>query len=553
MFLGLIAAFYVLVCNVLGRNVAFLATAAFATYSQFHTVTSFEWNYQVHDGALNVLLAMYCLERATRKDANTPAWLLWGGAFWAQGLQTVYMAAFIPAMVIWFLWLNHENSRRPILTSAGWIVAGGILVTLAYGAVNRFLGGPFFFFAGILDPFNRIVLGTGSHRFAFHPGYWAPLSEIFRSAKGFALPFVTFAATSLLLVHLFVARRKGPYLTSISLCLVVSLAAAGGALFMHLIGHGQFSRDNISAYQAPFVFLGVAALFAYMLRVAGLTVPANAKFAWVTKVLVYLAMLSGLTFGEFVNRKLLHYMSIAKATAGMNDGAFYTMDALLIASIGSVAIAAVSIGLALAPKLITYKYIANTIIFALVLSSINNRTASINVSSYDVFNKCGYYKYQYMAVSEIFQLFLRYKFGYSWYRSNDDAPNPNKDCASDPVGSTIRYGALYGATLGLYGYSLIPGTKPETFLVEPYLSTMTFERLALERPYIWPKTFRLAVLYRDAKDGETARATLARYGFRTEILAQERIEYPPVRIDVTVLDVTKDDRLRDENILHFQP
>ncbi|WP_173977802.1 glycosyltransferase family 39 protein [Magnetospirillum sp. UT-4] len=555
MFCGLIAAFYLPVRNVLGRNVAFLATAAFATYSQFHTVTSFEWDYQVHDGALNALIAMYTLERAARVDAGWRKWLIWSGVFWGQGLQTVYMAAFIPAMVVWFLWLNHQGGRRPILASASWVMGGALIVTLLYCVVSYAMGGPFFFFSGIVTPFKIIVIGQSTGSFAFHPGYWAPLSEIFDTAKGFALPFATFAASVLLLARLLLVRRNAPYLQAIMLCLLVSLAAAAAGLFMHLIGHGQFARDNIIAYQVPFVFFGIAALFAYALKVSGLSVPANAGLAWATKLIALGIMVSALAFGGLVANAADGVLNLARGILGIppNSGITYSLDVVLIASICAALYLFFPYAYRAAAAIRRYDGSAQVTILSVCLAFANNHTASISIGSYDSLNRCGYFEEQYQAVTDIFELFTEYRFGTSWFRSNEYIMNPDKDCQKDPVGYRIDYGALYGAALGMYGYSIISGKDPVYFLADPYLSTKTFDTLALERAYMLPKTFRLAVLSHGEQDQDTAVATLSRNGLRADILARKKIEYPPVLVYVSVLQVTKDDRLRAQERIDFRP
>ena len=70
------------------------------------------------------------------------------------------------------------------------------------------------------------------------------------------------------------------------------MLAFGASVVFHLIGHGQLSNDHMLAYLAPFVFLAVSGIYAYVLRVSGLTVPANAAKAAALKVAV-LAMFCG--------------------------------------------------------------------------------------------------------------------------------------------------------------------------------------------------------------------------------------------------------------------
>ena len=550
MFCGLIAAFYLVVRDLLGRNVAFLAAAAFATYSQFQTVTSFEWDYQVHDGALNVLIAMFCLARAAKPEA--PGWRKWlvgAGVFWAQGLQTVYMAAFVPAMAVWYLALNHRGGRRPVAASVLWVLAGGFAATLGFCLLSFSMGGPFLFFSGIILPFKIIALDqtTGSYR--FHPGYWAPLSEILKRGRGLAVPAASSVACAFLLVRVLVSRWHGSYIASVVLCLTVSLVAAGAGLFMHLIGHGQLARDNIIAYQAPFVFLGVAGVFGYLLRVAGLTVPANAKLAWATKSISLGLLLGALTCGVAVSVWVLHLLDVVEKALGLEaPEPVISLNASIIGAACLGLYFCFRLGSSPGSKLHRYRGSAKALSLSAWLALMNNQTTSIPISSYDAFNKYGYHEAQYQAVIDIFSHFLKYKFSTLWYKYNE------KEYFVDYKGkSEIKYGPLYGAALGLMGYSLIAGKEQVFYLMEPYLSTESFDLLAIERAYMLPRRFRLAVLSHDPQDQETALATLRRNGFGVTVLDRGKIDYPPISIGISVLEVTKDDRLRAQERLHFRP
>ena len=101
--------------------------------------------------------------------------------------------------------------------------------------------------------------------------------------------------------------------------------------------------------------------------------------------------------------------------------------------------------------------------------------------------------------------------------------------------------ALYGALLGMRGYTVTPGLY---VLLESYLSTYSFARLANEIPSGLPPEFRAAVLSRNPKDHDIALKTLADRGFRVDVLDRSQVRRGVIAFDITVLDVRKDDRLR---------
>ena len=130
-FSAILIAFYLIVRNLMNRHVAVLATIAFATYSQFHSVISFEWDYETHDGALNLLLTLLFLLLAA-KGARWRTWLLLAGAAWASALQSTYVGTYMLVLPFWYLFLNHKFERHPIPASILYVAVGGLAATLAY-------------------------------------------------------------------------------------------------------------------------------------------------------------------------------------------------------------------------------------------------------------------------------------------------------------------------------------------------------------------------------------------------------------------------------------
>jgi len=58
MFCAYLAAFYLVIKHLFNRHLAVISAVAFGTYSQLHSAISFEWDYQTHDGVLNMLLTL---------------------------------------------------------------------------------------------------------------------------------------------------------------------------------------------------------------------------------------------------------------------------------------------------------------------------------------------------------------------------------------------------------------------------------------------------------------------------------------------------------------
>ena len=73
MFGAYLALFYLIVRALMNRHVAVIGAIAFGTYSQLHAVISFEWDYQTHDGVVNMLLTLLFLLFAARGTR----WRLW--------------------------------------------------------------------------------------------------------------------------------------------------------------------------------------------------------------------------------------------------------------------------------------------------------------------------------------------------------------------------------------------------------------------------------------------------------------------------------------------
>ena len=281
-FCGYLAAFYLIISNLINKHVAFISTVAFGTYSQYHAIVSFEWDYEIHDSGINTLLTLLFLLLAA-KGARWRVWLVLAGATWASEVQSTYPALFIPVITFWYLYLNHKHQRHPIIASAIYIIIGAVAATLLYGIASYLLGGSLFIFEHQIPT----LLGFGfSGIYNFHPGYWSSIGQSLQYSKGIVFPIFGVAISAIVLTVILIQRLKLPSIDAIKLCLIALLATFALSLALHLIGHGQLSNDHIIAFMAPYVFISFAGVYAYFLRNADITAPSNAYKAIILKGIV---------------------------------------------------------------------------------------------------------------------------------------------------------------------------------------------------------------------------------------------------------------------------
>jgi hypothetical protein len=204
------------------------------------------------------------------------------------------------------------------------------------------------------------------------------------------------------------------------------------------------------------------------------------------------------------------------------------------------------------------------IILTLSLSgflSLNSvQTSSINISSYDITNKCGIQKDQYKIVTDLFLKLRPYHFKSEpvrkikedkerkndeqvsilkeplfWYKNNAVLKHYNTQCPE------INLTSLYGGVLGIRGFTLVK----RMMLLDGYLGTESFSNLRAERRIAaLPKQFRIAIFYSDQHEIQTALATLKSHGLKAKILDQGQIESGAISFNLMILDLKKNARTK---------
>jgi hypothetical protein len=451
------------------------------------------------------------------------------------------MATLIPAGLFWYLFFNFRNRRNPILKSGLLIFLGAITATVFFGFVSVILGGNFLFIMNIIKPVMSFGFSSG---YQFHPGYWFPFSYILQNTKGIVLPLIVVALGSTILASAIAHHLRRPAYDGIVGCLGAVVISFLMALSFHMIGHGQLSNDHIIAYLIPFVFLGVAGIFSYFLRTAGMTVPALSRRSWILKLSVFVIFVGGLAFGPAVKQ----FIDSSAYTIFNLLGIFEEYGKFIILPPIFLFFALLFISHSVNVFMFRDKtFLPHSIAFALLLSATNVQNTSIGEDSYGIGEECGYRRDQYSAVIDAYFDIREYDPNHSlrmWYLGDEFAQHPDKAC--NKLGKKINLTALYGAILGMRGFTVVPSGDPAYNLVETYLATKTFSQLSSDRIPQLPPRLNVAILSQNPTDHETALATLFSNGFKSKVLATRKIDRGAVRFIMTIADIRKDARARAE-------
>jgi len=565
MFCMLLGIFYLIVKHLFNKHVAFISSVAFGTYSQFHAIISYEWDYSTHDGALNLLLTLLFMLFASQSK-RWKLWLMLAGATWASALQSTYLGTYIPAVAFWYLYLNHKYLHHPIIASALYILTGAVAATLLYSIISYLIGGHFFFLWTVIQPMELY-----SSFFRFHPGYWVPLSSLLQTSKGIVLPiFGGFVSAILLAVNL-MKQQKGQLANAITLTQSTLLICLFIGFLLHFFGHGMMSSDHMMAAMTPFIFLSIAGLYALFLRSVNITDSSNAAILNTLKAIVLFLFCGTLIFGQTTMRignTISNFIFILMQDILPADTmSWFSLNALIIMIFFVLVAAVLSLIISSPAKLnnILLRHsnlgaintpLLTAIILTLSLSGFlslsNARTSSIGIKSYDITDKCGIRKDQYKSVIDVFFKLRPYnlksepvrrtiKTGIPlrepllWYKNNAVLKHYDMQCPE------INMTELYGALLGLRGYAHLR----KEMLFDGYLLTSSFSSLQTQsdRFLQLPKQFLIAIFYSDQHEIQTALATLKSHGLKAKILDQSRIENGTISFNLMVLDLKRDARI----------
>lgn len=549
MFIAILLTFYRLVLELFDHHTAFVAAIALGTYSQFHGTQSFEWDYQAHDGTLHMLLAILALCFAAKRT-KWQWWLIGAGAAWSVALQATYIATYIPAVVVWYLYLNHQHRRNPIIRSGIFILIGAIAMTAFMGLVSMSMGGNFFFVYNIFHAAQ--VFGT-SGNFNFHSGYWYSLTDLLKFRLGIILPIIVFGISATLFAWLAVKRSADTSAQSIKACLLLYLAAFSCALVFHFIGHGQLSNDHILAFIIPFSFIALAATYGFCLscKHERFSEPNSAKALF--KFGTAAVFISGLYCGPYI------WDYVAPRVDALNR---YFVEGL--PTVPSIQVLSVFI---LAGLPAVYCIVFRPIPFpgwvasaglTLFLVFTNLTTSLLDIRSYALPSiapqETQYRKEQFRATIETYEKLRPYFENHDvrqWYTSDEKTTfHPSKKNNGQTPAVEIDMAELYGAVLGLRGYTVIPPPSHRSFfLVNTYLSSIGFDRIDSQTLGNLPANFYVATMSNDEENVVRATNTLVENGFDAHITDSFDIDHGPIFFNVDVLKVRRNDRARAEGRL----
>lgn len=135
------------VCKIaLGPRVALLSSIALGCHPFF--LLAVGNNYVDGFGIAYFLLAQLLLTLAPRCRPWRLCLVAAGAAATALVTANLFYVVYLPFLAAWFLFVNRGPARRPLLPAISLATAGATALFLAFGAVNRLFGGPFFYLLG---------------------------------------------------------------------------------------------------------------------------------------------------------------------------------------------------------------------------------------------------------------------------------------------------------------------------------------------------------------------------------------------------------------------
>ncbi len=565
MFLAAITAFYLIAKRLFDAPVAFLGTLAFATYSQFHSVISFEWDYETHDAIVNLLLTMLFLLLAAR--GVRPRWTLFAaGVAGASAIQSPYVLGYVPALIFWYVSLRRGSDVLDARRAAGYTLAGAVAGTLVYCLMSAAAGGPFFY----LWPQLEFMVRYATHA-RYSPGVWGPVGRSIRIIRGLQVPAaMTLAALGALA---YVGRRRGSpvHRQGVIACCGSFLLCIGAHVAGYLHGNPLLNDDHMLVLLAAWEFLTATALFGLIL--GGSARGGSGEIALAG--LAYLGCMAPLVFwhdpypGPDAIATLWDH---SIRTLWPHVALDYAKGGLPVAIIAPFLVIAAPLAL-LATRAAIVRRLAAALLVVVFLSLANIVTASIPLREYARgWASCGYLEDQFKAVLESYRVIGAHDpdYGlYLWYKTGDTVPFPIETCRARSI-THLELSDLYRAIWGARYYSSIgpppvrrhlaailgsehhrqelaalgaaeyggspPG--PQGYLGDP-LGTRDFSALPHAKYWlaVTPNPLRVAVLSHDPADGLRAAATLKRLGATVEPLDTVRVHEGVFSFFITFLRV----------------
>jgi hypothetical protein len=162
---------YLLIRDALDARTALLGVVLLGACTWFHGVGG--WNYHMTAATGYYLAIVLCLNKAA--PSPTPMrWYLASGIALALALHTfIFIAAFVPGLVVHSLLISPRDRRtvRLVMLAALSTVVGAVLTTVVLGAINRATGGRFLFFMPVVE----IALWLAKKNLWYQPpSIWLP-------------------------------------------------------------------------------------------------------------------------------------------------------------------------------------------------------------------------------------------------------------------------------------------------------------------------------------------------------------------------------------------
>ncbi|OGO96216.1 MAG: hypothetical protein A3F41_05310 [Coxiella sp. RIFCSPHIGHO2_12_FULL_44_14] len=254
-----IIAFYYIAKILFDGPLALLATAAFATYSQFHSINSFEWDYHTHDAAANILLTLLFLLLAVKR----PHWKLYlflAGTTWVSAFQSPFVAIHGLSVIFWYVYLNRQHAKHSFMVSLLMFGLGSLVMITLYGVINHAFGGSFFYFLPQIP--GSHVGWPGLAAYAYQASYWESFGHMLLYNKGIIVPLFTGLVSLGGLFYVLKKHPDHPYKKAILLCFFTFYLCLPIPIIYQAYGWPVLSIEHWEIGMAQFVFLAIAGLFA---------------------------------------------------------------------------------------------------------------------------------------------------------------------------------------------------------------------------------------------------------------------------------------------------
>jgi len=300
--------FYYIVKILYNKEIAFISSIVFATYTQFQYLPGFDWLYQTHDAVGNTLLTLLFILLAV-KTAYRKSCLILAGCFAASAIQNPYTLLAFTGVIFWFSYLNWSLGFKVFLQNSLLLSLGALVTTAIYCGISYSLGGPLLYFTPQLGLHNfnwlwyplqqpLMIIGAGPR---YIPGNWAPLKDLLLHGTGVLFPFFTAIISCPVSIYLAKKWKLIPYNSAIALSLGTFFISFLTFFALHLYGYQAFTLEHVLIAMAPMLFLGICGIIALFYYFGN-----NATLRWIIGVGAYIAFIGILIYG--LDKSIVYYV-----------------------------------------------------------------------------------------------------------------------------------------------------------------------------------------------------------------------------------------------------